>query len=107
MGEENGRRKFGREFKAEAVRLVTEGGRPVSEAARGLGIHANLLYRWKRQYEADPEGSFPGKGRLSSGDEEVRRLRRENADLRLWPRGSVGSRRPPTPGTVCLWPRIF
>lgn len=82
MGESNGRRKFGREFKAEAVHLVTEGGRRVSEAARGLGIHANLLHRWKRQYEADPEGSFPGKGRLRPEDEELRRLQKENADLK-------------------------
>ena len=61
MTESNGRRKFGREFKAEAVRLVTGGGRRVSEAARGLGIHANLLHRWKRQFEEDPQGSFPGR----------------------------------------------
>jgi len=82
MTESNRRRKFGKEFKAEAVRLVTEGGRTVAEAARGLGIHANLLHKWKRQHEEDPAGSFPGKGRLKPQDEELARLQKELSAVR-------------------------
>ncbi len=39
-----GRRKYDRNFKIEAVRLATEGGRPVVEIARDLGIHQNLIF---------------------------------------------------------------
>ena len=76
------RRKYDREFKLEAVRLVTKGGRSVSEVSRNLGVHENLLYKWKRQYLEDNKYAFPGRGHLKPEDEELRRLKRENADLR-------------------------
>ena len=76
------RRTFDQEFKLEAIRLVTENGRKVPEVARNLGIHPNSLYKWKREYLEDKQNAFPGKGNLRPEDEELRRLRRENADLR-------------------------
>lgn len=76
------RRSFSREFKVEAVRLVTEGGLSLSQAARDLGIRESVLGRWKKQLAADPEEAFPGKGHLKSHDEELRRLRRKNEILR-------------------------
>ena len=81
MQEGSGRRKYDRQFKEEAVRLATEGGRSVSDVARSLGIHENMLHNWKRQYKKDPSGSFPGKGHLNPQEEELRRLQRENANL--------------------------
>ncbi|MBU2465303.1 MAG: transposase, partial [Bacteroidetes bacterium] len=59
MQESKGHRKFDRQFKEEAVRLLTEGGRSVSDVAHGLGIHENLLHTWKRKHKEDPAGSFP------------------------------------------------
>jgi len=50
MQERKGNRKYDRQFKEEAIRLVIEGGRKVTEAARSLGIHENLLRTWKRKY---------------------------------------------------------
>ena len=82
MGNEASRRSFDRAFKEEAVRLVTDGGRRVSEVARELGIHENLLHKWKSRLTEDGDSAFPGKGRLSPDQEELRRLRKENADLR-------------------------
>jgi len=82
MQKSNGRRKFTREFKEEAVRMVTEGGRKVAEVSRSLGIHENQLHKWKRQYSEDPAGSFPGKGHLKPQDEEIKRLLKENANLK-------------------------
>ena len=76
------RRSFSREFKLEAVRLVTEGGLSLSKAARDLGVGESVLGRWKKQLAEDPEEAFPGKGHLKSQDEELRRLRRENEILR-------------------------
>lgn len=80
------RRRFTQEFKLEAVRLAGVGDRPMSEVARDVGIRAEMLRQWKRQAEARvghaPSDIFPGNGKLISQDEEIRRLRRENAVLR-------------------------
>jgi transposase-like protein len=56
------RKHYSRQFKIDAVKLVTEQGYKVSEAARNLGIHHSSLRRWKKQLETDGNQSFPGKG---------------------------------------------
>jgi len=80
------RRQFTQEFKLEAVRLATVGGRPLREVARDLTLRPEVLRQWKRQAEARagnrPGDVFPGNGKLISQDEEIRRLRRECAQLR-------------------------
>lgn len=73
------RRVFSREFKVEAVRLVVERGVKVSQAAKDLGIHENVLRKWVRDNQADLKQSFPGRGRMKPDDAEVARLRRELA----------------------------
>ena len=78
---EGKRRKYDREFKVEAVKLVIGGGRAVAEVARNLGIHENLLYKWREKYTEDMAHAFPGKGRLKPAEEEVRRMKRELADV--------------------------
>ena len=52
------RRKYDREFKIEAVKLVTERGTPIAEVARNLGIHENLLRTWEKKYEEDTTHLF-------------------------------------------------
>ena len=71
------RRSFSREFKEEAVRMVTEGGHSLAQVARDLEIGPNLLRRWRRKLEEDPEQAFPGVGRRKARDEEMWRLRRD------------------------------
>ena len=73
------RRKFDKQFKLDALRLIERGDRPVTAVARDLGVHPNLLYKWRERLDADRENAFPGKGRLKPEDEELRRLRRELA----------------------------
>ncbi len=75
MGEST--RKHRREFKLEAVKQVMEHGRSVSDVADSLGVNRSLLTRWKTQLEADGAVAFPGNGKLSEAEEEIRRLRRE------------------------------
>ena len=77
------RRQYTKEFKIEAVRLIVEEGRPISEVARELGTAQSLLHRWKKKSEEGKIDPFPGQGRLSPEDEELRRLRRENKRLRM------------------------
>jgi transposase len=68
-------RRYSREFKEEAVGLVVAQGYSIAEAARNLGINANMLGRWKQ----DSEGSSP-----SVDDKaELARLRKENERLRM------------------------
>lgn len=62
--------------------MSEEDGRPVAEVARQLGIHPNNLYKWRELFGQKGAEAFPGKGKLSSSDEELRRLQRENLRLR-------------------------
>ena len=75
------RRKFTPEFRAEAVRLVTETGRPVAHVAAEIGVGAQLLGRWVLQAHA---ADGPADRTLDADERaELERLRKENADLRL------------------------
>ena len=77
------RRKFDTEFKKEAVQLTLSRGGPIREVAEGLGIRENILSRWVREYRQDADQAFPGNGRLKPDDEELRLLRKENAELKV------------------------
>ena len=77
------RKRFSRQFKVDAVRLVTEQGYRVTEAAQNLGIHPNMLSRWKRQLEAESEDAFPGKGQMTPEKEELHRLRKRVKQLEM------------------------
>jgi len=74
---EKKRKNYSREFKMEAVRLITEKGYSIAEASRSLGVEYSVLRRWRQQFADDPQNAFPGKGRLKAPDEELRRLQRE------------------------------
>lgn len=77
------RKRFSRQFKIDAVCLVTEQGYRVTEAARNLGIHPNMLSRWKRQLEAEGDDAFPGKGQMTPETEELHRLRKRVKQLEM------------------------
>lgn len=77
------RKKYTKEFKQDAVRLVTEQGYSQSAAARNLGIDRGMLARWIKELERDEDEAFRGNGKLSSEQEELRRLREENRRLKM------------------------
>lgn len=80
------RRQFTREFKLEAVRMVSSGERKVAELARDLGVRPDILKGWIRQSEGraglKQDDVFPGNGKLTSKDEEIRALRRELEEVK-------------------------
>ena len=76
------RRKFSREFKLEAVRLVTDRGVAVAQAARDLDLHENVLRKWVREASGDPQHAFPGHGQMKPEQQEIDRLRKEVAKLK-------------------------
>lgn len=75
MGEKY--RHFSREFKRDAVQLVTEKGMPVGKVARELDIHPNLLHLWRRRFLAKGDKAFIGKGCVRPEEAGIKGLRRE------------------------------
>jgi transposase len=75
MGETH--RYFSREFKRDAVQLVTERGMPIGKVARELDIHPNLLHLWRRRFLAQGDKAFVGKGRVTPEEAEIRGLRKQ------------------------------
>jgi transposase len=74
-----GRRTFSPEFKLEAIKLVRERGVVISQAARDLGLHQNVLRKWVKDHAENGTQAFPGRGKQRPDDAEVSRLRRELA----------------------------
>src|SRR5215475_12472266 len=75
------RRKFDRDFREGAVRLVRETGKPIALVARDLGINEGTLGNW---VNADRRRRDGGDGALSEDERaELARLRRENAELAM------------------------
>ncbi len=99
MGET--RRKFGKDFREGAVRLVRETGKPIAQVARDLGVNEGTLGNW---VNADKRRRGDGTGALDEDERaELARLRKENAELTmerdvlkrsvaLWVRDAMGSR---------------
>ena len=76
------RRRFSREFKLEAVRLVRERGVSVAQAAWDLDVHENQFRKWVKEFATDPAQAFPGRGQMKPEQLEIERLRREVAKLK-------------------------
>ena len=79
QGQNGTKKRFDREFKISAVKMVTEGGHKATEVARSLGIHPTRIYSWKRKYSDQGEKAFPGKGHLT----ELAALRRKLRDVEM------------------------
>jgi transposase len=77
------RRQYTGEFKQEAVRLVTEQGYGVTEAAHNLGINAKMPGRWKRQAEWQTNGSSGSNGPMTAEHEALLQLRKAVKRLRM------------------------
>jgi transposase len=76
------RKTYTREFKLQALRLLTDQGLSVAEVARRLGVGENCLRDWRKAAQEQGDAAFPGQGRLSAEGEELRRLRAEVQRLR-------------------------
>jgi transposase len=75
------RRRFDREFREGAVRIVRETGKPIAQVARDLGINEGTLGNW---VALDRQARGSSDGRLSESErEELLRLRKEIAELTM------------------------
>lgn len=81
------RRRFSPQFKAEAVQMVIETGKPMAVVARDLGIHdatlGNWVNAWRREHTVAEQDSTPVEAaRVKEMEDEIRRLRMENEFLK-------------------------
>jgi transposase len=74
------RKKYDREFREGAVRIVEETGKPIAQVARDLGVNEGTLGNWVQRARDARDGSSS----LSKDDlAELQRLRGEVAELRM------------------------
>jgi transposase len=71
------RKTYTREFKLQALRMLTDQGLSVAEVARRLGVGENCLRNWRAAAQQKGEAAFPGQGNPSPAEDELRRLRAE------------------------------
>jgi transposase len=76
------RRKFTREFKLEAVRLIKDRGVSYVQASQDLGVHTSQLRDWVKKFAEDPQHAFPGHGQMKPEQLEIARLKHEVAKLK-------------------------
>src|SRR5438045_7781948 len=76
------RRKFTREFKLEAVRLIKDRGVSYMQASQDLGVHTSQLRDWVKKFADDPQYAFPGHGQMKPEQLEIARLKREVTKLK-------------------------
>ncbi len=81
--EKKPKRKYTREFKLEAVKLVLDQKMKQAQVARDLGLSSQVLWRWVTQYRQDSDQSFPGKGKLKPEDQRVRDLEQQVTRLTM------------------------
>jgi transposase-like protein len=86
------RRKFTREFKLEAVKLIRDRAVSYAQASQDLNVHATQLRNWARAFAEDPQHVFAGQGQMKPEQLEIARLKREITKLKekkpwpTWPR---------------------
>jgi len=76
------RRRFTREFKLEAVRLIRDRGVTYAQASEDLKIHPTQLRNWVKAFAEDPQHAFPGQGQMKPEQLEIARLKREVIKLK-------------------------
>ena len=77
-----GRKRYGRQFKASAAKAVLSGGMTVKDLSEELGIKDSTLRRWAREYEEMGDGAFPGNGSPKiNKDYEIVKLKKKVEEL--------------------------
>ena len=77
------RKKYSKEFKLDAIALVIEQNYSQAEAARNLGVNANILGRWVKEAENDDGHAFRGNGKLTPEQDEIRKLKAQVKRLEM------------------------
>jgi transposase len=76
------RKKYTKEFKLEALKLVETSGKPIAVIERELGLSSGCIRNWQERLTRKGKNAFPGNGRLAEDEARIRQLERELAILR-------------------------
>ena len=76
------RKTYTREFKLQAVAMLTDQGPSVAEVCRLLGVTKGCLRAWRDAARGNGDAAFPGQGNLSPANDQLRRLQAEVTRLR-------------------------
>src|SRR5208282_134032 len=101
------RRRFTREFKLEAVRLIRDRGVSYAQASEDLKVHPTQLRNWVKAFADDPQHAFPGQGQMKPEQLEISRLKREVIKLKAERdilKNHLGQRPPVGVETVEVYP---
>jgi len=84
MGLKKQRKSYSKQYKLDVIQQSYRRDN-IKELAEELGLRAELIYRWRREYEGSKSDSFPGQGvaKRTPEQEELDRVKRELADLRM------------------------
>ena len=77
------RKRYSKEFKLDAISLVSEQGYTRIDAANSLGITTGMLGCWIREHKADDGQAFRGNGKLTPEQEEIRTLKARVRRLKM------------------------
>jgi transposase len=77
------RKRFDKDFKLQAIKMVEDDGLSKSEVARRLGVDPTSISNWIKEFKVDGSDAFPGNGKRRPLEEELRKLRQENRELRM------------------------
>ena len=75
-------KQYSTEFKLEAVNRIERTGEPISKVVAELGVKPTTMQGWVNKYKQSPHSPFSGSGHLNPEDEKLKRLERENRDLK-------------------------
>lgn len=78
----NKKRNYTKEFKSQACELVLKENIKVKKVAERMGINPVMLYRWIDEYRTYGEAAFVGKGKLRPEEAKIKKLEKENDELR-------------------------
>lgn len=76
------KRNYTKEFKIQASELVLKENLKVKSVAERMGINQVMLYRWIDEYRTYGESAFIGKGNLRPEEAKIKKLQKENEELR-------------------------
>lgn len=83
MSEKQSYAKYTKEFKQDAINLVTEQGYSTNEVGQRLGINQSNVSRWVREYRRDEQELAEGGVPRKELEAEIRRLKKENRQLEM------------------------
>ena len=75
-------KQYNAEFKLEAIIRLQTSGQPLTQVAKELGVKPTTMQGWLNIYRKSPESPFPGSGHLKPEDEKLRKLEKENRELK-------------------------